>query len=115
MVANGIGAAQQVRKPFARSSDEGLRVSAKAIAVDRVYLPDTAGGSLTGPGRTLVRSRAWPRACIPLVKMINVGVPMTALPAPLVRLFPPPLPFLRSLNTRFVKQVTRNIVERFYD
>ena len=73
MLANGIGAAQPVRKPFADSPDEGSQVSPKTIIV---------------------------------------GVPMTALPAPLVRLSPPPLPFLRPLHTRLAKKVIRNIVER---
>lgn len=73
MVANGIGAAQPVRRPFAGSPEEGSQVS---------------------------------------TKMTIVGVPMTALPAPLVRFSPPPIPFLRSLNTRLARKVTRNIVER---
>lgn len=33
MVANGIGAAQQVRKPFADSPDNGSQVSPKMIIV----------------------------------------------------------------------------------
>lgn len=73
MVANGIGAAQPVRKPFAGSPDEGSQVSPE---------------------------------------MIIVGVPMTALPAPLVRSSPPPIPFLWPLNTRVARKVTRNMLER---
>jgi len=59
MVANGIGGAQPLRKPFADSADEGSQVSLKMIIV---------GVPMTSPPAPLVRLSLPP---LPFLRPLN--------------------------------------------